>query len=130
MTALTNAIVPALASDGVPVGIGKQPAAVGTKPFIVIWPDAGVRSALTMRANDGNTETWTCHCLGLTPEAVDVAVRKLTAAIYALHRTVVDGRIVQYPEQLSAVPLSRDDDVDPPLFDSIVEWRFTTSPTV
>ena len=128
MTALTNAITPTLAAVGVAVGVGKQPADVGTKPFVVIWPDAGVRSALTMKANDGNAETWVCHCYGLTEDSASIALAKLTTAIYGLHRQIVGGRLVQYPEQLSAVPLSRDDDVNPPLFDLTVEWRFSTSP--
>lgn len=123
MTALTNALV-----LDIPFGVGRQPTRDGTKPFVVIWPDGGLRSALTMKANDGNTETWVCHCLGLTPESAEVALRKLTAAIYALHRQTVGGRLVQYPEQLSALPLSRDDDADPPLFDLAVEWRLATSP--
>lgn len=127
MTALTNAIVPLLAAD-VAVGVGQQPPNVGTKPFVVIWPDAGLRSAVTMRANDGLAETWVCHCYGLTADSAAVALRKLTAAIYALHLTTVDGRVVQYPEQLSALPLSVDRDADPDLYDYAVEWRFRTSP--
>lgn len=128
MTALTNAVLPILATDGVPVGVGKRPTVDGTKPYIVIWPDAAVRSAVTMKANDGATETWVCHCLGLTPDSVDVAVRKLTTAVYGLYRTVVDGRRVHYPEQLAALPLTRDDDVNPPLYDLTVEWRLSTTP--
>lgn len=128
MTALTAAILPALATAGLPVGVGKQPANVGTSPFVVIWPDAGRRYAVTMRANDGLDETWVVHHYGLTPEAADVAVRKFTAAVYALHRTTVGGRLVQWPEQLSAVPLSIDRDADPDLYDLTVEWRLSTSP--
>jgi hypothetical protein len=89
VTALSNAIVPVLAAGGVPVGVGKRPAVDGTKPFVVIWPDGGVRSAITMQANDGNTETWVCHCYGLTPESAGIAEQKLAAAIYG---TVPHGR--------------------------------------
>lgn len=128
MTALTNAVVPVLAAAGVAVGVGKRPPPDGTKPFVVIWPDGGVRSANTMKANDGNAETWVCHCYGLTEDSAVIALTKLTTAVYGLHRQVIGGRLVQYPEQLSAVPLSRDDDVNPPLFDLTVEWRLSTSP--
>lgn len=124
MTALTAAVVPAI---DVPVGVGVQPTRDGTKPFIVIWPDGGVRSALTMKANDGADETWVCHCFGLTPESASVALNKLTAAVYGLYRQTVGGRFVQYPEQLSALPLQRDDTATPPLFDLAVEWRLRTS---
>jgi hypothetical protein len=123
VTALTDAL-----SVDIPVGVGKQPTRSGTKPFIVIWPDAGLRSALTMRANDGLAETWVCHCFGLTEASSAVAVQKLTAAIYALHRQTVAGRVVQWPEQLSSLPLLRDDTADPPLFDLAVEWRLSTTP--
>lgn len=127
MTALTAALIPTI---DIPVGVGAQPTRDGTKPFIVIWPDAGMGAPRTMRRDEpAAVETWVCHCLGLTPESAAVAVRKLAAAVYALHRTVVGGRLVQWPEQLSAVPLTRDDDADPPLYDFVVEWRFTTSPT-
>lgn len=123
MTALTDALV-----IDIPVGVGKRPVLDGTKPFVVIWPDGGVHSAATMKANDGLSETWVCHCMGLTPESASVAFQKLTTAIYALHRTVVSGRVVQYPENLSSLPLSRDDDVNPPLYDFTTEWRLSTSP--
>jgi hypothetical protein len=125
VTALTDALV----VEGVPVGIGKRPTVAVNKPFIVIWPDAGLRSAVTMKANDGLAETWTCHCYGLTEESAAVALRELTTAVYALWRTEVDGRLVQYPEQLSALPLSVDRDADPDLYDYAVEWRFRTSAT-
>jgi hypothetical protein len=124
VTALTAAVVAAV---DFPVGVGVQPTRDGTKPFAVIYPDAGVRSALTMKANDGIDETWICHCFGLTPESATVAVGKLTAAVYGLYRQTVAGRTVHYPEQLSALPLSRDDTASPALFDLVVEWRLRTS---
>lgn len=124
MTALTDALAPTV---GVPVGVGKQPTRDGTKPWVVIWPDAGVRSAVTMKANDGYAETWVCHCFGLTPDSAAVAARLLTAAIYDLHQDTVGGRLVQFPEQTSAVPLQRDDDADPPLWNYVMEWRLRTS---
>ena len=123
MTALTS-----LLSLDIPVGVGKQPTRDGTKPWVVIWPDAGVRSALTMQANDGAAETWVCHHYGLTVESAEVALKKMTAAVYALYRQQsADGRTVQFPEQLSAVPLQRDDTANPPLWDYVTEWRIPTS---
>jgi hypothetical protein len=124
VTALSAAVVAAV---DFPVGVGVQPTRDGTKPFAVIYPDAGLRSAYTMKANDGTDETWVCHCFGLTPESAAVAVGKLTTAIYGLYRQTVGGRVVHYPEQLSALPLSRDDTANPPLFDLVVEWRLRTS---
>lgn len=129
MTALTAALAVAAAAAGLPVGVGKQPVHDADEPFVVVWPDPGVRSAVTMKANDGLAETWVCHCYGLTPESAEVAVRKLTAAVYGLHRQVIGGRLVQWPEQLSAVPLSIDRDAQPHLYDLTAEWRMRTSPS-
>jgi hypothetical protein len=128
VTALTNAVATTLSAGGLAVGVGKTPTNTGTKPFVVIWPDGGMRESVTMKAGDGLAETWVCHCYGLTAESAAVALTRLNAAIVALHRSEVNGRTVQYPEQLSALPLSRDDDADPPLFDLTVEWRLTTTP--
>lgn len=127
MTALTSAVATSLTAAGIAVGVGKQPANVGTKPFVVIWPDGGMQSPVTMKANDGLSEAWVCHCYGLTEESAAVALRKLREVVYGLHRQIIGGRMVQYPEQLSALPLSRDDDVVPPLYDLAVEWRISTS---
>jgi hypothetical protein len=127
VTALTNAIVPALTTAGIAVGIGQKPAVTAGKPYVVIWPDAGTRSPVTMRVDHGYEETWTAHCYGITPESAEVARRKLADAVYSLWNTTVDGRTVQYPEQLTALPLSVDRDADPDLYDYAIEWRFRTS---
>jgi hypothetical protein len=126
MTALTDAVTPAV---GLPVGVGQQPTRTDpSKPFVVIWPNAGVRSALTMKANDGLTETWICHCYGLTEPSAGVAVRKLTDAIYGLYRTTVGSRFVQWPEQIDAAVLERDDKDSSALYGLAVVWRLPTSP--
>jgi hypothetical protein len=52
---------------------------------------------------------------------------KLADAVYSLWNTTVDGRTVQYPEQLTALPLSVDRDADPDIYDYAIEWRFRTS---
>ena len=127
MTALTNALTPVLTTAGVAVGIGQKPAVALGKPYVVIWPDSGTRAAVTMNVAHGYEETWTAHCYGTTPESAEVARRKLSDAVYGLWMTTVDGRVVQYPEQLTALPLSVDRDADPDLYDYAVEWRFRTS---
>lgn len=127
MTALTEAVA---AAAGVPVGVGKPPAGLGAgQPYAVIWPSVPMRSTPTMRLDGGYTETWVCHCYGETEAAAAFVLGKLTAAVYGLHLTTVDGRVVQYPEQLSAVPLAVDRDATPDLYDLAVEWRLRTSPT-
>lgn len=92
-----------------------------------MWPDAPVRSAARLDLTTGQTTTIVCHCLGLTAESAAIGEAKLAAAVYGLYQTTVDGRFVQYPEQLSALPLARDDDVSPPLYNLVVEWRLRTT---
>jgi len=127
VTALTDAIKPALAAEDLLVGVGKQPNGVTNKPFVVISPDAGRRYAVTMKANDGLDETWTVHHYGRSPEAASIAVEKFTAAVYGLWLNTVGGRVVQWPQQLTTVGLSLDRDAEPDLYDLVVQWRLSTS---
>lgn len=128
--ALTDALTTALTAADVASKVGDRPADIGTKPFVVFWPDAPVRASLRMDLTTGQTTTIVCHCLGLTEESARIGETKLAAAVYGLYQTVVDGRFVQYPEQLASLPLTRDDDVSPPLYLLVVEWRLRTSPAV
>lgn len=114
--------------NGIPLGYGKQPTRVGTKPWVVAWPDAGTVYAATMKWNDGRDLTITFRCYGLTPESAAVAVRRVESAAYAQAYTTVDGRHIQYPEQLTAVPLAREDEADPPTYVYVVEWKFRSTP--
>jgi hypothetical protein len=123
VTALTDALDTGL----IPVGVGTKPANVGTGAYIVIWPDVPTRAPSTMKLTSAYVETWTAHCYGRTPDAAGVAFDALSAAVYALWNTTVDGRTVQYPEQLTALPLSVDRDADPDIYDYAIEWRFRTS---
>jgi hypothetical protein len=123
VTALTDA----LAVQTIPVGIGVKPAVTGSGAYIVIWPDVPTRAPSTMKLDSAYVETWTCHCYGQTAEAAGIAFSALSQAVYGLWNTVVAGRKVQYPELLTALPLSVDRDADPDLYDHAVEWRFRTT---
>jgi hypothetical protein len=127
VTALTDALATPLAAAGLAMGVGQKPTVAVDKPYVVVWPDAGTRAAVTMNLAHGYEETWTVHCYGTTPESAEVARRKFDAAVYGLWNATVNGRRVQYPEQLTALPLSVDRDADPDLYDYAVEWRFCTS---
>jgi hypothetical protein len=125
---LTDALVDACTAQGVLAKVGDRPADTGSLPFVVIWEYAPVRTAQTMDLGQRETTTLVCHCAGLTEQAARIAEAKLSAAVYSLYRTTVDGRTVAYPEQLAAMPLIRDDDQSPPLYDLAVEWRLRTTP--
>jgi len=92
----------------------------------VAWFDAGTVTDASLRARDGFDVVGTFHCYGQTPDAARFAYRALTTAVLSLHGQTVDGRVMWLPEQLTALPLSRDDEVD--LFDAVCEWRFRSSP--
>ena len=129
--ALTDAIIAGLAAHDPPVkaAVADRPKGVTNGPFVVLWPDAPVHGAHTLAAPNGKqTTTLVCHCAGLTPDAADIAQRALADVIYGLYSTTADGRKVEYPEQLGGLPMTRDDDVSPPLYDLAVEWRLRTSP--
>lgn len=127
---LLSAIQAAVQADpnGVPLGYGKQPTRSGTKPWVVAWPDAGNTYAATMRWTDGEDLTITFRQYGLTPESAKVADRRVKTACFAQLNTVVDGRRVFAVEQLTAVPLSREDEQDPPVFVYVTEFRFRSTP--
>jgi hypothetical protein len=129
VSALTDAATAGAELLDLPADVGTEPAHDPDQPWAVIWPDGGVRSSRSLRAADGYAETWTVHHYGLTEQSARWALDRFTTALAALHRQTVGGRLVQAPEQLTALPLTVDRDADPPLFDLAVEWRLTTSPT-
>lgn len=128
---MTDVVKAALEADGVPCGIGGRPTVdVGSKPFVVVWPDGPVRTPAKLSDSLGvQTTVLVCHCAGLTPESAYVAERKLAAAVTGLHGQTIDGQVVAVmPVQDWAQPLKRDDVVSPPLYDLPVEWRIRTTP--
>lgn len=122
-----DAILAAVRQQGVPIGDSVMPTREGTKPWIVAWFDAGALGRHTM-ASQAWTVTLTAHCLGLSAEAARIATAKLAAAVQSTYRMNVGGQLVQWPEQTTALPVSRDDDTNPPQYDATVEWRLRTSP--
>lgn len=127
IVAAVKAAVESGGASGVPFGDGVMPSNATTR-YIVAWFDPGRVDDRTLRSRDGWSAVGTFHCYGLTPDAARFANDKLTVAILGLHLQTVGGRVLLMPEQVSTVPLQRDDDADPPVFDAISEWRFRTSP--
>jgi hypothetical protein len=125
---LVAAIKAAVEAQGVPLGDGRKPADVGNEPWVVAWFDAGTVSDRTLRSRDGWSVVGVFRCCGLSPEAARVASRALRTALLGLHRATVDGRVLLMPENLASPPMTRDDDVSPPLFVQVDEWRFRTTP--
>lgn len=126
---LVDAVIAAVQARGVPFGDGTVPTRDGTKPWIVGWFDAGTHDDDSLRGNDGWSVILTAHCLGLSAEAARIAAAHLAVALRNVYGTTVDGRIVHAPEQITALPVSRDDTTTPAQWDAVVEWRLRTSPT-
>lgn len=124
---IADALRDSLTAKGVAFGNAKKPANA-TSRYIVAWFDAGTVSDRSLRSRDGFSQVGVFHCYGQTPEASQFAYDALTSAVLGLRGATVDGRVLLMPEQLTARPLDRDDDLNPPLFDAICEWRFRTSP--
>lgn len=124
---LVDAVLSAARQQGLQIGDGSVPPRDGTKPWIVAWFDAGTIGPRTLSSRDAWTVTLTAHCLGLSAEAARLAAAKLAGAVQSLYRQTVGGQLVQCPEQISAMPVSRDDSANPAQYDATVEWRFRTS---
>lgn len=123
---LVDAVISAVQARGVPFGDGVVPTRVGTKPWIVGWFDAGTTDDDSLRGDDGWSIVLTAHCLGLSAEAARIAAAYLTVALRAVYGTTVAGRVVHRPEQLTALPVARDDTQTPVQWDAVVEWRLRT----
>lgn len=124
---LVDAVIANVQARGVPFGDGKVPTRDGTKPWVVGWFDSGTTDDDSLRGADGWFIDLTAHCLGLSAEAARVAAAHLTIALRELYGTVVSGRVVHRPEQLTALPVARDDTQSPAQWDAVVEWRLRTS---
>lgn len=126
---LIDALLAACSERGLLAAVADEPADVGGKPYIVLYPDGPVRTAASLVDGLGEqTMVFVCHCWGLTPDAVQIAEAKLAAAVASLYRQVIDGQQVHFPVQDWAQPLTRDDDTSPALYDLAVEWRLRTTP--
>lgn len=124
---LIAALKAALNTAGVALGDGVKPSTTSSR-YIVAWFDAGTVSDSSLRSRDGFALVGTFHCYGQTPEAARFAYRALTAAVLAMRGQPVGDRMVLAPEQLTALPLQRDDNLSPALFDAVCEWRIPTCP--
>lgn len=126
LVAAIKSAVEAGGASGVPFGDGRKPANATTR-YIVAWFDGGRVTDSSLLARDGWSAVGTFHCYGQTPDAARFANTALTSALLSLAGDTVGNRVLALPEQVSAVSLQRDDNLNPALFDVISEWRFPTT---
>lgn len=125
---LLDALKDAIAARGIAYAVGQKPTVTAGHPWIVAWPDFGTITNRSLSSRDGFSMVVVLQCYGLSPESAGIASRKSRAAVLGLHRAEVGGRVLLMPEHRTGPPLTRDDDVDPPIWMQVDEWRFRTTP--
>lgn len=124
---LVDAVRAAVAAQQVAVDVGQKPTVAAGKPWVVMWPDSGAVVDRSLRSRDGFTMRVSFQCFGLSPASALWAVRRVRVAVLGLAEQTVAGRIVRLPSLMeSPPPLTRDDDVNPPIWMQYDEARFRT----
>ncbi|MGA5635079.1 hypothetical protein [Streptomyces lydicamycinicus] len=122
-----DAVVGALEGAGLAVGQGGAPSPVpANKRYAVLYFDPGTvgRESLADRRTD-LAVLFQVTCVGPTAEQCLWVAQQVRRALYG--RLAVDGRAAFRPEELGGPPLSRDDDVSPPLFFLPVQYRLNST---
>jgi hypothetical protein len=109
-----DAVQAALTGAGLAVGLGGAPVPAVSK-YVALYPDPGqsVSESLADRRTDVMLMVQ-ATCVGPTAEQALWVADKVRSALSG--PITVDGRVAWRPEELGGPPVSRDDDVTPPLF--------------
>lgn len=121
-----DALLAALAAAGLTAGLGVAPPDTAP-PYIAVYPDPG-QSVPGSLADPLSYYQATVQltCVGETAEqALSVSDRARAALSVPL---VVEGRAGWRPEELGGPPVTRDDDVTPPLYYAPVRYRLRSTP--
>lgn len=122
---LLDEIKAVLRAAGLAYEVGRKPGnAPAAGPWVVGWPDGGAITDRTLRSRDGWSLRVSFQVYGFTIESVNWALPRLRQAVLSIGHTEVGGRTVLLPSHEISQPLSRDDDVEPPLLMQYDEWRF------
>lgn len=108
------------------VGVGEAPE--GDPPLVVLYPDPGdVRAARLCGRRESITIHVMAHAIGTGWEQATWLGDKTRAAVFA--GFAVEGRKVYRPAQtLEPPPLTRDDDINPPLYLQVTEYEIRSDP--
>lgn len=122
-----DAVVGALEGAGLAVGQGGAPSPVPTSGrYVALYfapGTVGRESLADQRTNF--SMLFQVTCVGPTATQCLWVAQQVRRALYG--RLAVDGRAVFRPEELGGPPLSRDDDVSPPLFFLPVQYRLNST---
>lgn len=111
------------ASLGVALGVG--PAA--NPPYLAVYPDPGdVEDAFLCGDRSKLTIHFMLHAVGAGPEQAAWALDKARAAMLGDPPTVSGRRIHRMSQTLGAVPITRDESTQPPLYIALAEFRLVS----
>ncbi|NUS29816.1 MAG: hypothetical protein HOV92_37135 [Streptomyces sp.] len=126
-----DAVQAVLEGAGLTVFLGGTPATTGWTPpdkSCVLYPDPGmaVRESLADERTDFDS-TMQITCIGADPVRALWVADKVRKAL-ASTPLAVEGRSCWPPEDLGGPPVSRDDDVTPPVYFVPVQYRICSTP--
>lgn len=124
---LIEAIEAAVEAQGLPIGNGRKPAASPGDAYVIGWFGSGTITDRSLRSRDGFSLPVTFQVYGFDPDSIQWAIPRLRTAVLGLHGAVAGGRKLLMPVHSPGPDMDRDDDVDPPIFWQVDEWRFPTS---
>ena len=122
-----DAVVGALEGAGLAVGQGGAPSPVpSTGRYVALYFDPGAvgRESLADQRTDF-VLLFQVTCVGPTATKCLWVAQQVRKALYG--RLVVAGRAALRPEELGGPPVSRDDDVSPPLYFLPVQYRLQST---
>ena len=112
-------------SISVTVGVG-----VGPLPRVVMYPDPGDVQAARL---DGQREHLEMHVLlhavGVGPEQATWASDRAREVLLGVPPVVPGRRVHRLTQTMAPPPIVRDDDVNPPLFLQVTEYRLVSDPS-
>jgi hypothetical protein len=120
-----DAVQAALVGAGLAVGLGGAPVPAVSK-YVALYPDPGqsVSESLADRRTDVMLMVQ-ATCVGPTAEQALWVADKVRSALAGV--LTVDGRVAWRPEELGGPPVSRDDDVTPPLFYVPIQFQIRST---
>lgn len=114
---LVQALDVACTSRGIPFGDSNRPDdAVIDSPYVVVHTDGGRLTDKSLLSRDGVTVSIVFHTYAWSPDGARAGRRKVIDALFSVVGSVVGGWIVNVPVHQEALPIEREDQVNPPLY--------------
>ncbi len=122
-----DAVTTALTAAQLTVYLGGAPQGVAP-PYAVLYPSPGAPVRASLADDRVNWQSvLQITCVGATAEQTLNYMDRTRAALDA--PLVVAGRTGWRPEALDGQPVTRDDDVTPPVYYAVARWRLRSTPS-